>query len=139
MIHAVKKLPDITLKHETWFCSVCADSMHYFLQSCNAFVRTVSDPARKRRRYKSFLKNRVANRKNGVMQNAVAHARLMNMPLLWIGDIETGIGAVLVSLGFQFAVKLEDIFFKPPFEPDYVQLVPLVTFEGISCPKEVLR
>jgi len=74
-----------------------------------------------------------------VMQNAVAHARLMNMPLLGIRDIETRIGAVPVGFVPQFAMEPEDIFFKSPFEPDYVQLVPLVTFEGIPCPKEVLR
>ena len=102
-------------------------------------MRAKIHTTRERRRNKRFFKNGVDYREDCVMQNAIPHRRLVDMPLLGIGYVESGIRAVLVSFVLQLAVKLKNVFFESPLEPHYVGFSPLVSLESVPRGKEIFR
>jgi hypothetical protein len=135
VVYVIKKFLNVAFQDETGSRAILRDSPGHILQDTNPFMCAETYSAGKRRRDKSFLKDRVYDGEDGVMQNAVADFGLVDMPLLRIADIEAGVGAVLVLLCEKIAMQSENIFFKPQLEGLDVMPAPLVAFKNIPCGK----
>ena len=88
---------------------------------------------------KGLFKNRVDDGEDRMVEDAVAHQGLVDMPLLRILDIEAFVRTMLVGSVFQFTVKPENILFKMPFKAKDVGLVPLITPKSIPSGKKIFR
>ena len=97
MINGIEKLPHVALERETRPRVVPALPPDHILGGQHAPMRSLADATRKRIGNKTLLKNGINDGENGVMQNPVAHRSFVDMPLLGIGYVESGIRAVLVS------------------------------------------
>ncbi len=139
MINGIEKLPHVALERETRPRVVPALPPDHILGGQHAPMRSLADATRKRIGNKTLLKNGINDGENGVMQNPVAHRSFVDMPLLGIGYVESGIRAVLVSFVLQLAVKLKNVFFESPLEPHYVGFSPLVSLESVPRGKEIFR
>lgn len=133
MIHAVEELPHVALEDKAIARPVFGNRTRPTFQSIYASMGAEPDSTRKRRRDKRLFENGVDNREDCMMQYAVADSGLVNMSLLWVLNIKTGIRAMLVGLVFELAVKLEDILFEVPFERQHVPLVSFAALKDIPC------
>lgn len=77
-------------------CVVFGNDIAEFSESVYGFMHAFVFLAGKRIRDKLFIKKRIKDSVNRVMQQPVSHAGLMNIPGLWVIDFELLIGAVFV-------------------------------------------
>lgn len=131
VVYAVKKFLNVAFQNKACPRAVLRDSAGRIFQNADSFMRSVSRAARKGGRNKGRLKERIDDRKNGVVQHPIPHSGLVDMPLLRIADVETGVGAVLVSFLFQLAVHLEDMLLDVPLESGHVPLVSFIALKGV--------
>ena len=71
------------------------------------FMRAFTDSARIRIKNKTFIKNRVKNPKNSVMQDPVPDAGLTDAPKLGVCYVKWLVTAVPIGFAFKFAVELK--------------------------------
>ena len=139
VVYAVKKLSDVAFQNEARTHAVLADLSCHALKNRNALMRAISDAAGKRCWDKYRFKDWIYGRKNSVMNDAVANAGLVDMPLFRIADVEAGIWAVCVGLIFQFAMKSENMFFQVPLKSHDIRPVSFIALKRIPCQKEIFR
>lgn len=139
MVHAVEEFPYVALEHEARTRSVPARPTDHFFERGNAFMSPIPHTTRERRRNKRRLKNGIDYGKYGVMQNAIAHRRFVDMSLFWIANIETGIGAMSVRVIGQLAMQLKNILFETPLEFLNINFISLVGAKRVPCGKQALR
>ncbi len=70
-----------------------------------------------------------------MVQNAISHARLMDMPQLRVLDVKVGVRSMPISLIAQTTVKAENILFKFFLKGEYVLLHALSALEFVPCRK----
>src|SRR3989344_883727 len=138
MINGVKKLPYVALQHPALFRSIFALGPEHISYALDAFMRALAHAARERGRDKGRFKNRIDYSKNGVMQDAVPHRRLVYPAALRIVHPKSVIRPVLVCFVAQVAAQLKNMLFDLLLKLDNIRLVPLVAFEHLPCRKEVL-
>lgn len=139
VVHALEELLDIALQNEAGSGAVPTDLAHHSLQRVDAPVRAVADAAGEGGRDEGRLEDRVQDREDGVVEDAVPHRRLVDVPLLGVADVEPGVGTVAIRLALQLQTQREDVPFQVPFKAEHVAFVPLVGFEGVPCAEQVLR
>ena len=139
MVYAVKKFSYVALEHKTIACSVPCDHTCSPFQNINTLVCAESNATRERCGDKSFLKNRIDDREDSVVQNPISDIRFMNMTLLGIADIKTVITPVSIRPVLQAAMKLKNILFEISLELHDVSLVTFVPFKALPRLEEIFR
>jgi hypothetical protein len=135
VVNTIEEFSDVALKRITGQSSVPAHFSQHTRQHIDAIVGSFSDAARKRIGNKSRLKNRIQGCEYGMVQNAISHARLMDMPQLRVLDVKVGVRSMPISLIAQTTVKAENILFKFFLKGEYVLLHALSALEFVPCRK----
>jgi len=104
VINRIKKLPHVALEYEARPRIISALPPDHTFGGQHTFVRTFADAARKRISDEGFLKDRIQNPENCMMQNPITHHGLVNVAHFWITNIETRIRSVGVAFGKQVAM-----------------------------------
>lgn len=109
MIYIREKLFDVAFQNPASLGIVLANFIRERAKPIDRPVRAFPNPARIRISDKCFLKKRIKNPINGVMQQSVANCRFMNIPRLRIIDLERLITAVLICMMKKIVVERKDI------------------------------
>src|SRR3989338_355226 len=131
MIHAVEKLLNIAFQYKARPRSVRADFSHHSFERFYSFVIAESYPAGKRGGNKSFFKNRVDDGKDGVVKDAVAHRRFVDVPLFRVPNIKAFVSAMLVGFIFQLTMKLKYILLETPLESPNIFFLPFIALKRV--------
>jgi len=138
MINGVKKLPYVALQHPALFRSIFALGSEHISYALDPFMCALAHAAGERGRDKGRFKNWIDYSKNGVVQDAVPHRRLVYPAALWVVHPKSVIRPVLVCFVAQVAAQLKNMLFDLLLKLGNIRLVPLVAFEYFPCRKEVL-
>ncbi len=138
MIDRVKKLFDITFKSPTDSHIVVALCSQHVRDLLNAFMRALADAARERVGDKAGLEHRVKCLKYRVMQDAVAHRCFVDVPQFRVGDIKSGVGAVLVGFISQITMQLKNMLFQILLKVHHIVFAALVLLELVPRVEQVL-
>ncbi len=126
MINSIKKFLNIAFKRKTWPRKIFALGANHSFYRQNAPMDAFVDTTGKRGRDKSFIKDRIQNSKNSVMQNAVANRCFMNVPHFRVANIKSRISLMLILFCRQVAMQLENVLFKLKFKRLHILFVTLV-------------
>jgi len=109
MINIREKFPDVAFQNPAGLCIIFAGPICERAKSVDSSVRSFPDPTGIRISNKCFLKKRIKNPVNGVVEQSVANARFENVPRFGIIDLERLISAVLMRMIEKVTMKRKDI------------------------------
>lgn len=116
MINACEESVYIALEHVAHPRSVLPSLSQHSLERIHGFVRPLPPPARERVRDESAVKDRLQDANDRMMNEAVADTRLVNPPLLGIGNRECRVRTMAVLPRRKFSVKRENVLLQSPLE-----------------------
>ena len=96
VVDTLEKAPNIALEYEAFSRIVSAYLAYHLLHRRNTFVRAFPFSARKGMTDESWLEKRIDSTEYSVMHDPVSDARLVNMPLFRVLDIEGCVAIVPV-------------------------------------------
>lgn len=73
------------------------------------------------------------------MKNSISNTRFVNMPWLWVSDMESIVGIVLIQFTCQVIMKLYDIIHEPKGEGLHIRLALFSTREFLPRGQEVVQ
>ena len=86
---------------------------------------------------KCLFEDWIEHAENGMVKYAISDNGFVNMPLFRIVQVKRGVRSVFIPTIFQIFMKLEDVFFKLPFESLHIPLFLLIALEFIPRRKQV--
>ena len=117
--------------------TISANFVNNFLKFPDSFMGSFADAAGKRVGYKCWLKNRIQDVENCVVQYPISNRGFMDMPRLRISNPKTAIRPVLIFLGLQIMMQIKDIFFEFPLKSLHILTITFIAFEGIPSGKKI--
>ena len=139
VVNGIKKFFNIAFQNKAWMRAIFADFPRHGVKSRDASVRAVTNATRKGRSDKCRLENRIDNGEYGVMQDAIPHERFVDMPLLGILNIKSGICSVAIDSMSQVIVQLKKIFLQISLKCKHIKLILFTCFKRLPCHKEILQ
>jgi len=138
VVDTVKEFSHVALQRIAGTCAVSTYRAEHLRQSLDAFVRTLADATGKGIGNKTGLKRRIELLKDGMVQYPVTHSRLVDVAQLGVGNIESGVKAMLVCFISQVAVQLKNMLLHIALEVHHVRFVAFLFLKLIPCPEQVL-
>jgi len=86
---------------------------------------------------KGPIKERIEDTIDGVMEEAVSHAGLMNRTGFWVRDTEGMVGTVGIGFVYEVTMKREDIVHQVQFECLHVLFLGLASYELLPGLEEI--
>ena len=139
MVDGIKILPHIALENPARPRVVVAFRPQHLRKRMGAFVVAFANTAGERGRDKGRLKNRIEYSKNGMVQNAVPHRRLVDVTQFWITDIKAAVRPVSIGVAEEVTPQVENVLLKPKLKRNNIIFAAFATLELIPRKKKVLR
>ena len=137
VIHAVKKLFNVTFQGKTAIRIVLARIHNHLLENVHPLMGAKSHPAGKRGWNEGRLEDRVHDRKDRVVKNSIQNRCLVNMSLFRVMNPKSAIRTVSVRFALQIPVQLKNILLQNPFKLENIGPFPFVIFKHIPSRKEI--
>ena len=137
MINSIKKLLNIAFERKTRPREISAFGADRSLYCDNPFVNAFVCAAGKRSGNESFIKNRIQDSENSMVQNPIADRCLMNMSHFWITDIKASISLMSVLLCRQIAMQLKNVLLELELKRLHILFVTLVRPKFVPRRKEI--
>ena len=138
VIDGIEEFTHIAFKGVAWAGIVSGNFAKHIFNSQHSVVRSLTNTARKRSCYKCWLKDRIKNLKDSVVQDAIADNRLVYMPKFWVMNPEIFVWTMFVRSTFQIPVETKNVLLKIKLKGGNIGLVPLATSEFVPRQKQVL-
>lgn len=137
MIDSRKELSDVALQNPDSLCVVFAFFASERIKTIHRLVRSLVDAAGIRVGNESFIEKRIELAIDSVVEQTVAHRRLVDVARLRVANIERAIRAVPVGTRNEISMQQEDMIHEMQREFLYVGLVPFADDEFRPCLKNV--
>lgn len=137
MVNAREKLADVAFQNPESAGIVTARLPGKITKPIQRFVRALAYPARIGVGNKNFFEERIKHPVDGVMDEAVADSRFVDVPGLRVGDVKSFVSAVTICPIDKFIFKFYNIIRQSEREFLDVSLPSLPFHEFIPCLQKV--
>lgn len=139
MIDRREEFPHIAFEHPALARVILRGFAEKILESLHCLMRSFSITARIRIGYEPAIEEGIELAIERMMEQAVAHERLMDIPRLRIGNLKGVVASMPVSPFLELAPQLEDVIHEPVLEFLNILLLPLAPDEFLPCREQVFQ
>ena len=137
MINAVKEFPYVAFQDKTRIRTIFTHRAKHLCQIFNAFMRALTDSARKRGRNEDRLKKWIQNSKKCVVEHSISHRRFVYMSPLRVANVKARIRSMPICFVSQFPLQFKNMLFEILLKSQNIRLPTLIAPEFVPRQKQV--